>query len=633
MIEPDYAGRLGFSEEFRPGEESRAEQAARSLQDLGIRHLRLRLREDVLQDQSAADFTAWLLHLFAPACQLLISLEADAGQTPALLQHLLDAHGSAVEAVEIRAGRNWPDAGLPAAAAAATLASAHAKKLVLGVPANTPANALAQAAQAGALAGIHAIGLRARLAAAPHQTLAATLQAWRAALQESHPGLPVWITQTGFPTWHGGEAAQAQAFLDALATDAPRLYWAHVIDSEDREHPPTGLHDRHRQPKLLGRLLAGGVGNLGRVLASSRRLPAPAILGTRPLLITGGAGFIGANLADRLAALGHPVLLFDALARQGVERNLAWLAKRHPARISATLGDVRDDAALREAAGGAAAIFHLAGQVAVTTSMARPAEDFAVNAGGTLALLEAVRRHNPQAPLVFASTNKVYGDLNDIALEETPHAYQPADPALREAGVNESRKLCFQTPYGCSKGAADQYVLDYAHSFGLRTAVLRMSCIYGERQLGTEDQGWVAHFLLKALAGQPIVIYGDGKQVRDVLHVGDAVRAYLAAWNRIDAIAGRAYNLGGGPANAISLRQLIAYLETLLGRAVPVAHAGWRPGDQRYFVADTQAARRDLSLPPALDWRSGVRRLAEHFGAALAPGTSDAGAEIAGAAE
>ncbi|PWC36104.1 SDR family NAD(P)-dependent oxidoreductase [Azospirillum sp. TSO35-2] len=332
---------------------------------------------------------------------------------------------------------------------------------------------------------------------------------------------------------------------------------------------------------------------------------------TKPVLITGGAGFIGSNLADRLAGEGHDVLVYDALRRPGVERNLRWLQSRHPGRVSAVVADLRDEQALADAAKDAKAVFHLAAQVAVTTSMVDPIDDFEVNIRGTLALLEALRRHGNRTPLVFASTNKVYGDLADVPLELVNDAYAPADSYTRAHGVGEGRPLDFHTPYGCSKGAADQYVLDYARSFDLPTAVLRMSCIYGPRQMGTEDQGWVAHFLIRALNGEPITIYGDGRQVRDVLFAADAVQAYVSAWERIEQVKGRAFNLGGGPANAISLRQLIAHIEHLMGRKVEVSYGDWRAGDQRYYVSDTRLVRRTLELREPTDWRRGVALLAE----------------------
>jgi len=334
-----------------------------------------------------------------------------------------------------------------------------------------------------------------------------------------------------------------------------------------------------------------------------------AAIGRRPVLVTGGAGFIGSNIADRLARDGHDVLILDALVRPGVERNLAWLTERHPRRISAVEADIRDGTAVADAARDAAAVFHMAAQVAVTTSLVEPMADHEVNVRGTLLLLEALRRRDKPAPLVFASTNKVYGDLADVALVRERDAYLPAAPAIRQHGIGEDRPLDFHTPYGCSKGAADQYVLDYARSFGVPTAVLRMSCIYGQRQMGTEDQGWVAHFAIRALEGDTISIYGDGAQVRDVLDVGDTVEAYMAAWNRIGAIAGRAFNLGGGPANAISLRQLVAHLEDVVGRPVETSYADWRQGDQRYFVADARAARAALGLRAPKPWRSGVADL------------------------
>ena len=334
-------------------------------------------------------------------------------------------------------------------------------------------------------------------------------------------------------------------------------------------------------------------------------------VGHGPVLITGGAGFIGSNLADRLARNGHEVLIYDALVRPGVEANLAWLRRRHPGRIEAVIADLRDRDKLEQAASGVRAVFHLAAQVAVTTSLADPERDFDINLRGTLFLLEALRRQPSPPPLVFASTNKVYGNLADIKLARDGDAYLPEDPALRRHGVGEDRPLSFYTPYGCSKGAADQYVLDYARGFGVPACVLRMSCIYGPRQLGTEDQGWLAHFLYSVQAGRPVSIYGDGRQVRDVLYVDDAVDAYLSAWDRIADVSGQAFNLGGGPANAVTLLQILTEISELTGRSADLRFSDWRPGDQRYFVADTRRAAVALGLEAAVGWRDGLRRLAQ----------------------
>jgi len=329
----------------------------------------------------------------------------------------------------------------------------------------------------------------------------------------------------------------------------------------------------------------------------------------RPVLVTGGAGFIGSHIANRLAENGHSVIVYDALKRAGVEGNLAWLEGSHGKRITRVIADIRDREQLEEAVGEAKAVFHMAAQVAVTTSMVDPREDLETNIVGTFNLLEAIRLRCPTAPLVFASTNKVYGDLGDLEFALRGDAYEPTDAAIREHGIGEDRPLDFHTPYGCSKGAADQYVLDHARSYGLRAAVMRMSCIYGERQMGTEDQGWVAHFLIRALTGAPISIYGDGHQVRDILDVSDAVDAYMAAWQRIDAVQGRAFNLGGGPANAVSLRRLLAHVSDVVGHELDVGYSDWRAGDQRYFVADTRAAQLALGLGERVPWRSGVERL------------------------
>jgi CDP-paratose 2-epimerase len=329
-----------------------------------------------------------------------------------------------------------------------------------------------------------------------------------------------------------------------------------------------------------------------------------------PIVVTGGAGFIGSNLVDRLAGQGHDVIVLDALSRPGVERNLAWLEQRHPRRIRSVVADIRDRRAVAKAVSGAAAVFHLAAQVAVTTSLVDPIEDFETNVGGAINVLEAARRQRVETPVIFASTNKVYGDLADIRLALTDGAYAPSDPAMLRTGVGEDRPLDFHTPYGCSKGAADQYVLDYARSFDLPTCVLRMSCIYGPRQMGTEDQGWVAHFLIRALSGEPITLYGDGRQVRDILFVDDAVDAYVAAFERIQVVKGEALNLGGGPRNAVSLLGLIGHMESLLGRPVETRFEDWRQGDQRYYVSNAGKARSMLGLGDPVDWREGVARLA-----------------------
>lgn len=327
-----------------------------------------------------------------------------------------------------------------------------------------------------------------------------------------------------------------------------------------------------------------------------------------PVLITGGAGFIGSSLADRLAAEGHTVRILDALARPGVDANLDWLRARHGDRIVPIRARVEDPDVVQRAVEGASAVLHLAAQVAVTSSLVDPRADFATNLAGTLELLEAVRRLGRPVPFLLASTNKVYGDLARPTLTLDGGRWMPACEHLRR-GVDESMPLAFHTPYGCSKGAADQYVLDYARCFGLPAVVLRMSCIYGERQLGTEDQGWVAHFAHRVLAGGAITIYGDGRQVRDLLDVRACVDAWLAAWRRADRLAGSAYNLGGGPANAVSLREVLDALVSLTGRRADLAYADWRPGDQRWYVSDIRRARAGLGLAEPRPWRQGLADL------------------------
>lgn len=332
--------------------------------------------------------------------------------------------------------------------------------------------------------------------------------------------------------------------------------------------------------------------------------------GVRPyVLITGGSGFIGANLASRLLRGGEDVLLYDNLSRPGVEENFRWLQAEYGAQVRLQRADTRDRECLASAVAGSSAVYHFAAQVAVTSSIENPSEDFAINVGGTLNLLEALRTSGGARPLFFTSTNKVYGALENVTLQPLRTRYQPADAAVRTCGIAENQALDFYSPYGCSKGAADQYVLDYARTFGLPAVVFRMSCIYGPRQFGTEDQGWVAHFLIRALEHQPITLYGDGKQVRDILFVEDLVEAFSLARSHLPAVVGKAFNIGGGPENTTSLLELMELITEIEGGRPDILWGEWRTGDQRYYVSDFQRFRGLTGWRPRVDVRDGVRRL------------------------
>jgi CDP-paratose 2-epimerase len=323
-------------------------------------------------------------------------------------------------------------------------------------------------------------------------------------------------------------------------------------------------------------------------------------------LLTGGAGFIGCNAAVRLKRRGDQVVVADNLSRAGSVANARWLAGEHG--IEVTKVDVRDAGAIAACVGQTRpdVVLHCAAQVAVTTSVTDPRRDFEDNALGTFNVLEAVRLGAPGAILLYTSTNKVYGGMEDVGVELRDGRYRYVN--LPE-GCDEERPLDFHSPYGCSKGAADQYVRDYARIYGLRTVVFRQSCIYGYRQFGVEDQGWVAWFSIRAALGKPVTIFGDGRQVRDVLFIDDLVDAFLAAVDRIDTSAGRIYNIGGGASNQMSLLELVAHLDRLSGRPLEVAYSGWRPGDQKIFVCDVRKAQRELGWTPRVSCAAGVERL------------------------
>lgn len=325
-------------------------------------------------------------------------------------------------------------------------------------------------------------------------------------------------------------------------------------------------------------------------------------------LITGGAGFIGANLAHRLIGRGDDVTVFDNLSRRGTELNLAWLRQVHgPKAFRFVQADLRDYPALLQATRDAGVVYHLAGQTAVTTSITDPRGDFENNALGTFNALEAAREAGADPLFIYTSTNKVYGGMEDVVIEEQGSRYVYRDFLQ---GMDESRPLDFHSPYGCSKGAGDQYTRDYARIYGLRTVVLRQSCIYGYRQLGVEDQGWIAWLVIAAVTGKPITIYGDGKQVRDVLFIDDLLDMYDAVVAHSDTAAGQVYNVGGGPERILSIwAEFGPMLEQLTGRPLPVSYQDWRPGDQLVCVLNTDKARRELGWSPKVSVQEGIERL------------------------
>ncbi|NJL72925.1 MAG: NAD-dependent epimerase/dehydratase family protein [Candidatus Competibacteraceae bacterium] len=325
-------------------------------------------------------------------------------------------------------------------------------------------------------------------------------------------------------------------------------------------------------------------------------------------MVIGGAGFIGCNSVKRLLSLGHEVVVVDNLSRKGTQSNLDWL--RTQGEFCFEQVDIRDAAAMErvfQTHTGLDTVLHLAGQVAVTTSVINPREDFEINALGTLNVLEGIRLSGQRPLVIYSSTNKVYGGMEEIVIEEQATRYAYRDYPL---GIPETATLDFHSPYGCSKGAADQYVRDYARIYDIPSVVMRQSCIYGYRQFGVEDQGWVAWFVIAAVLGKPISIYGNGKQVRDVLFVEDLVDAYLAASAQKDAVAGKIFNVGGGAKFQMSIwAEFGPILDGLLGRKIDVTYGDWRPGDQPVYISDIRKAADELGWQPKVSVEDGVSRL------------------------
>lgn len=324
-------------------------------------------------------------------------------------------------------------------------------------------------------------------------------------------------------------------------------------------------------------------------------------------LVTGGAGFIGSNLTDYLLTEGFEVTVFDNLSRKNVKANLSYLSSKWKTpKFKITIGDIRNYQEVKREVKKSDLIYHLAAQVAVTTSFLSPREDFEVNALGSFNILEAARESGHKPSVIYSSTNKCYGHLEGVKIKEGKLRYSFVN---YRKGIPESFPLDFYSPYGCSKGAADQYFRDYFRMYGIPTVVFRQSCIYGPRQMGIEDQGWVAYFAIASQLGRPITIYGDGKQVRDLLCVTDLINAYQKALSGIKNSAGQVYNIGGGAENSLSLLEYLSMLEKFSGRKVGTKFKDWRPGDQKVYISDNGKMMKELGWKPLVSYKKGLKEL------------------------
>lgn len=642
---------IGALEWFRLGEYEHVEHVLADMQTLGVKHLRTEVSWADWLAPGGEEWYTWLLPRLARDVELLpcfvytppslgvVPKTSSPPQNPKAYADFIDAIisllGDHFEWVELwnepNNLREWdmtldPDWLIFSrmVGGAAHWAKQRGKKTLLGGISPIDPNWLKMMFEHGVMDHIDAVGIH----GFPN-TYDYCWDGWepnaakiREVLDQHGSKAEIWISEVGFSTWQHDQRRQLQEFVKAIEAPVERVYWYSVHDLDPRLPTVDGFHLDERDyhfglkradgvPKLLFRLLAGGGIEAVQDAAWLGKPPRFSAREERPALITGGAGFIGTNLANRLLESGRSVLLFDNLSRPGVERNLQWLRDKHGERVQIEVADVRDPFALLRAVEESSEVFHFAAQVAVTTSLTGPIHDFEVNVRGTLNLLEALRSVKNPPPLVFTSTNKVYGELNDIKLHRNGARYEPVDPILCESGIDESHRLDFHSPYGCSKGAADQYVLDYCRIFGLPTAVFRMSCIYGPHQLGTEDQGWVAYFLMRAIAGQPITVYGDGSQVRDVLFIDDLVDAFLLAQANMPTIAGQVFNIGGGPVNTLSLLELVDIISGLYGERPALRLDDWRPGDQRYYVSGTRKFMDATGWIPRVSAKEGVRELYE----------------------
>lgn len=638
---------LGALEWFHLGDEEKVEKAILQVQEIGIPELRTGISWADYHSPEGIEWMDWLIPKLSEHIQILpcllytppsIGIEPKTSSPPQHPEYFVDftseilqKYGRYFEWIELwnepnntseydfRLDPDWSIFN-EFIGGAAEVVKNHNKNVLLGGMSPIDPGWLRQMYNIGLMENIDAVGIHGFPG-----TFDTDWNGWNAAVNQIQKIIDhyeadqkIWITEAGYSTWQHDENQQVEEFTKVIDAPVERVYWYCLNDLnpdratvdgfhvDDREYH-FGMVDIAGQPKLLYRLWKNyGINQMDQFpWITEPHITVPDQ--EKSILITGGAGFIGTNLAHQLLSKGKRVTILDSLKRPGVETNLNWLRKNHDQNLNIRITDVRNKYEVKEAVNEAEFIYHLAAQVAVTTSLQQPLLDFQTNLWGTMNVLEAVRSSSHRPPVVFTSTNKVYGDLAEKNIISNGQRYIMKQKKI----IDESHKLDFCSPYGCSKGAADSYIGDYARTYDLKTVIFRMSCIYGPHQFGTEDQGWVAHFLIQALKGKPITIFGNGKQVRDILYVSDLVNAFQLAYNQIDKVAGEEFNIGGGYANSISLIEFVRLIEKLTGDKLTLYYSDWRDGDQKYYVSDTEKFTSMTDWEPKYSISEGINELYE----------------------
>ncbi|GAB2762927.1 GDP-mannose 4,6-dehydratase [Salinimicrobium soli] len=639
---------IGILEWFRPGEYEEVRNTIADLKKIGVKHLRTGISWADWYVDGTEEWYDWLFEELSQHVEILPCFlytppsigEMEKTSAPPkdlkafadFLDIMIKKYGRYFEWVELWNEPNnkieydytldysWNKFSTMIGMAA-HWAKQNGKKTLLGGMSPIDPNWLQMMIEHGLLEKIDAVGLH----GFPHvfdqqwKGWDVNISAVRETLEKAGYEKEIWISEAGFSTWQNDEVKQYQEFVNVLKADADRIYWYSLNDLNPKNATVGGFHLDEREyffgmkkvdgtRKLLYKLLQKeGIENIGSHSYIEKRYRIEEK--EKYILITGGAGFIGTNLASRFLSEGKRVMIFDSLFRDGVEENLKWLQSEYGEKLIIQISNINETRILQQCVKHASAVFHLCAQVAVTSSVENPVHDFDVNLSGTFHLLEAIRKLDHQPPLLFTSTNKVYGNLQEVKMQENENRFYPADRKMKKYGINEKIPLDFHSPYGCSKGAAEQYILDYSRTYGLKTCVFRMSCIYGPHQFGNEDQGWVAHFLISALQDKPITIYGNGKQVRDILYVQDLIDAFMLAHENIDRVAGEVFNIGGGPDNTVSLLEILKLIKEKADKEVEVSFKDWRTGDQFYYVSNTSKFKEATGWEPKFSVDEGVENL------------------------